>query len=274
MLELCNVSYNYNRKLPPAVVDVSLTIDPGEFVAVAGRNGSGKTTLTKLLMALLKPTAGEIKFNHTGTNRLGPADMARHIGYVFQNPDRQIFRDTVFAEVAFGPEMLGFTEQEVTAATNDALELAGVSNLSTAYPRTLTKSQKQRVAMASALAMRPQYLILDEPTSGQDAQTREYFMQLLAELNTAGKTIILVTHDMEALARYARRVIVMDRGQVAYDGTVTECFTNPQQLAAAGLRDPAAVQISRALTPAKINLTTQIPDLAEQILMQRGMKHV
>ena len=271
MLELRGVTFAYNRNQPPAVADVSLAIRRGEFIAIAGRNGSGKTTLTKLLMSLLKPNQGKVLLDDNDTKSLNPADMARHIGYVFQNPDRQIFRDTVKKEIAYGPEMLGFTPETICEATDEAMQMAGVDDLADRYPRTLTKGQKQRVAIASALAMRPDFLILDEPTSGQDAATRERFMRLLADFHRYGKTIILVTHDMDCLVRYAERVVVMDQGVKVFDGRVADCFADRRSLHDAGLREPAAVSVSSGLASRGISLTTDVTSLAEQILAKRGV---
>ncbi|MDU4959645.1 MAG: ABC transporter ATP-binding protein [Sporomusaceae bacterium] len=273
MLELQDVSFAYNKNQPPAVAGVSCAIGRGEFVAVAGRNGSGKTTLTKLLMSLLKPSAGRVLLDGRDTTALTPAAMARHIGYVFQNPDRQMFRDTVRAEIAYGPEMLGFSPAETAAAVAEAMDLAQVTDLADCYPRTLAKSRKQQVAIASALAMRPDFLVLDEPTSGQDAAVRERFMQLLGRFYQAGKTVILVTHDMDLLARYAERVVVMDRGSKVYDGAVADCFSDRKLLHAAGLREPAAVSVSRSLAPAGIAVTADIGALAAAILAKRGGAH-
>jgi energy-coupling factor transport system ATP-binding protein len=271
VLELRDVAFTYDRNQPAAVADVSVAIRRGEFVALAGRNGSGKTTLTKLMMSLLKPTTGKVLLDDKDTKTLNPADMARQIGYVFQNPDRQMFRDTVKDEIAYGPEMLGFTAGMVIEASQEAMEMAGLTELADCYPRTLTKSQKQRVAIASALAMRPDFLILDEPTSGQDAIARERFMRLLADFHRAGRSIILVTHDMDCLVRYAERVVVMDQGAKVFDGPVADCFANRRALYAAGLREPAAVSISCGLASHGIQLATDVHSLAEQILIKRGV---
>lgn len=271
MLELRDVSFAYNKNQPPAVDGATLSIRRGEFVAIAGRNGSGKTTLTKLLMNLLKPTTGKVLLDDKDTKTVTPAAMARHIGYVFQNPDRQMFRDTVKDEIAYGPEMLGFSPEAVTEATDEAMEMAGVTELAGFYPRTLPKSQKQKVAIASALAMRPDFLILDEPTSGQDAVARESFMHLLSDFHRAGKSIILVTHDMDLLARFAERVIIMDQGNKVFDGPVGECFSDRRMLHAAGLREPSAVSVSCGLASKGITMTADVKKLAEQIVIKRGV---
>ena len=234
MLELQKVTFGYDHSIP-VLRDVSMRIGAGEFVAVVGRNGSGKTTVTRMMMALKKPSQGRVTLHDADMAQAAPADMARYVGYVFQNPDRQMFRDTVEREVAYGPEQLGFPRDEARLAVEEALRLTGITALAGSYPMTLSKGQKQRVAIASALAMRPEMLILDEPTSGQDARERRRLMELLSDLNRQGVAIVLVTHDMELVARYARRVIVMAQGTVAFDGSTESLFDGTRPLSEWGL---------------------------------------
>lgn len=240
MLELKNVTFGYSDDVP-VLRDLSLTIATGEFVAVVGRNGSGKTTVTRLMMALKKPQAGSILFQGTDMVSATPGDMARHMGYVFQNPDRQMFRDTVEREVSYGPEQLGFSPDECCQSVEEALRVTGLTSLAQAYPMTLSKGQKQRVTIASSLAMRPHILILDEPTSGQDARERQRLMGLLADLQRQGVTIILVTHDMELVASYASRVIVMNQGTLAFDGAPQSLFDGSHPLEKWGLTSARVV---------------------------------
>ena len=265
MLEIKEVSYCYQQG-KPVVDNVSLTVEPGEFVAIAGRNGSGKTTLTRLIMSLIKPANGQIMLNGVDTSRQSPGDIARHVGYVFQNPDSQIFRDTVASETAYGPEQLGFTAQEITASVAEALERTGLTALADAYPRNLSRGQKQRVAIASALAMKPDILILDEPTSGQDAAEKENLMRILTDLNGQGKTIILVTHDMDILARFTKRAVVMASGVKVFDGTVTELFGQNANVQKWGLREPAIMNVSRNLTKYGISPELTAAEFSRQII--------
>lgn len=246
MLEIDNVSFCY-KEGHYAVREVSLAVAAGDFVAVAGRNGSGKTTLTRLVMGLIKPKTGRVLLDGRDVAALTTADMARHVGYVFQNPDRQIFRDTVAEEAAYGPEQMGFGAAEARDAVAAALAATGLEQLAGAYPRALSKGQKQRLAIASALAIKPRLLILDEPTSGQDAREKAALLELMAGLNANGTGIVLVTHDMEVLARYARRAVVLADGRKVYDGGVRELFAGGADIAAWGLREPAAARISRSL---------------------------
>lgn len=273
MLEIENVSYCY-KTCQYAVRDVSLKVADGEFVAVAGRNGSGKTTLTRLVMGLLKPAAGRILLDGRDTAGCTTAAIARQVGYVFQNPDRQIFRDTVAEEVAYGPEQIGFTAEAARVAVAAALEATDLADFTAAYPRTLSKGQRQRLAIASALALSPRLLILDEPTSGQDAREKAALMTLLARLNVAGTAIMLVTHDMELLARYARRAVVMAAGRVVFDGGVRELFAGGADVGGWGLRAPTAARVASGLRTFGIPTEAILPkELNNAICAARRKMH-
>lgn len=269
MLELRNVTFAYKTKAP-VIHDLSLTIHSGDFIGIVGRNGSGKTTLTRLMMSLVKPTAGDILLEGSILQNPTPAKMAHHIGYVFQNPDRQIFHDTVAEETAYGPKQLGYSPEEIKSFVKEALAVTGLSELSSAYPLSLTKGQKQRLAIASSLAMQPNMLILDEPTSGQDARERDELLKLLLTLNAQGKTILLVTHDMELLSACAQRAIVMNKGHKAFDGSVSQLFEDTLQLENWGLIQPAALTISRQLAGLGLEQTTSIAELSQNLATLLG----
>jgi energy-coupling factor transport system ATP-binding protein len=252
---------------------VDFTVAAGEFVALAGRNGSGKTTLTRLAMALLKPAGGSIHFQGKNTAGMTPADMARSIGYVFQNPDRQIFRETVLSEVAYGPEQLGFTPEAINESVAWALSMTGLTGLADSFPRTLSRGQKQKVAIASAIAMRPQVLILDEPTSGQDPWEAQSLLELLTDLNKQGITIILVTHDMELISRYAARAVVLEQGCKVFDGTPEELFDGSQNIGAWGLMPPAALALSQRLTDIRAQSTEELVNQLGSAIKRRREDH-
>lgn len=271
MLELRNVSFSYKIG-QLAVNDVSLVVKEGEFLAIAGRNGSGKTTLTRLVMSLIRPTGGRILLDEADTTKCGTAEIARHIGYVFQNPDRQIFRDTVAEEIAYGPEQLGYTNDKIREIVSQAMANTGLTDLADAYPRTLSKGQKQRVAIASALAMEPKMLILDEPTSGQDCREKLRLMELLAGLNAKGIAIILVTHDMEIMMKYSRRVVVMAAGAKVFDGDTRELFVGGQ-LTQWGLREPSIVKIANGLKARNISLGRLPNGISYQAGLRGGERH-
>ncbi len=248
MLEIEQVSFSYPGH-PPVLKEINLQLNDGEFIGLAGRNGSGKTTLTRILVGLEKPGSGRVALNGKSTRECGPAEMARAIGYVFQNPDRQIFRDTVVREVGFGPEQLGWTETERSLAVAEALKMTGLESIAEAYPRGQTRSVRQRIAIASALALKPRLLILDEPTSGQDANEKGQLMVLLAELNRQGIGVILVSHDMELLLSHTQRTIVMHQGSVVFDGPTRDLFDAgaEQRIADWGLRVPDAAAVAGKL---------------------------
>ncbi|MBP2626207.1 MAG: Fe(3+)-transporting ATPase [Firmicutes bacterium] len=265
MLELQNVDFAYKNQ-SPVIHDISLTVGPGEFLAIVGRNGSGKTTLTRLIMSLIKPTKGNILFQGSIIPNCTPAKMARHVGYVFQNPDRQIFHDTVAEEASYGPRQLGYTPEQTATFVNEALAATGLSQLADAYPLSLSKGEKQRLTIASALAMQPKMLILDEPTSGQDARQRDQLLKLLIKLNQQGTTILLVTHDMDLLSACAQRAIVMAKGHKVFDGPVSELFQDTLQLNNWGLIEPAALKISRELAAFGLKQTASINELSHDLV--------
>ncbi|HWQ61484.1 MAG TPA: ATP-binding cassette domain-containing protein, partial [Negativicutes bacterium] len=188
------------------------------------------------------------------------------------NPDRQIFRDTVAEEVAYGPEQLGFNADATRKAVATALAATSLAGLAAAYPRTLSKGQRQRLAIASALALAPRLLILDEPTSGQDAREKAALMALIAGLNAKGTAIILVTHDMELLARHSRRAVVMAAGRVVFDGGVRELFAGGTDVGAWGLRAPAAARVARGLRASGITAEAIVPEELNDAICAAGRK--
>jgi len=271
VLEIQQVSFAYPGHAP-ALKNVSLSIQAGEFIGLAGRNGSGKTTLTRLMVGLGKPASGQVMLDGKPANDGGPAVMARSVGYVFQNPDRQIFRDTVASEVAYGPEQMDWSDDERQVAVDDALAMTGLIEVAQAYPRGLARSFRQRIAIASALALKPRLLILDEPTSGQDAEEKKQLMQLLGKLNGQGIGVILVTHDMEMLLEHTRRTVVLHQGEKVYDGATQELFANPSHdVGAWGLRVPDVAAIAAKF--AKITgAVRSVEELAASINHQLGGK--
>ena len=265
MLDIQQVSFAYPGHAP-ALKEVSLTVAAGDFIGLAGRNGSGKTTLTRIMVGLAKPVFGQVLLDGKNTIQCGPAVMARAIGYVFQNPDRQIFRDTVAQEVAFGPEQMDWSDNERTQAVADALRMTGLESVAAAYPRGLTRSFRQRIAIASALALKPRLLILDEPTSGQDAEEKAQLMSLLDELNQRGIGIILVTHDMELLLAHTRRAVVLHQGEKVFDGQTEELFADDAaaKVAEWGLRVPDAAAVAGKLEK-PLGAVRTVEELADRI---------
>jgi cobalt transport protein ATP-binding subunit len=230
-----------------ALEGVDLTVRKGEFLAVLGQNGSGKTTLVKHFNGLLKPTEGTVRVDGEETTEQGLRGLGQMVGYVFQNPDHQIFSDTVSDEVAFGPKIRGMEEGEIRERVEEALAAVGLEGRGDEDPFGLTKGERQRVAVASVLAVRPEVLILDEPTTGLDYAEQRSMMDLVKSLNEAGSTIIVVTHTMWVVAEYAHRAVVVRDGRISLQGTVREVFTEEDELHDAALRPPHIVSLGNAL---------------------------
>ena len=243
MLEMRDVCFHYGNGTP-ILEHMNVEIGAGEFIGLGGRNGCGKTTVTRLLMGLEKPVSGEIRYDGRIINEDDASRRSAFIGYVFQRPERQMFRPTVRDEVAYGPQQFGRQADEIEASVQAALEQTGLSDLADAYPPNLNRGEKQRVAIASAIAMHTQYLILDEPTSGQDSADKEDLMQLLTKLNRQGLTVLIISHDMDIFAEYCHRVLVIGQHTKAFDGTPEELFTKRDDLYDLGLSRPDSVTLS------------------------------
>jgi energy-coupling factor transport system ATP-binding protein len=230
-----------------ALNEISLTIREREFVAILGPNGSGKTTLVKHFNALLTPSRGEVVICGKNTREHAIFEIGKQIGYVFQNPDHQIFSDTVYDEVAFSPKMRGCAAEEIDARVSEALAAVELSGYEDADPFSLSKGERQRVAVASILSSRPKIIVLDEPTTGLDYKAQRRMMDLIKKLNTAGHTIIMITHTMWVVAEYAHRMVVIENGQLIMDGTTRQVFAREQALQAAHLKAPDIVSLSNRL---------------------------
>jgi energy-coupling factor transporter ATP-binding protein EcfA2 len=246
VIKVSHLSHRYSTGLM-ALDDVGFEIRRGEFVAVLGQNGSGKTTLVKHLNGLLRPTTGTIEVDGGDSTTMSVLTLGNTVGYVFQNPDHQIFSDTIGEEVAFGLTKRGLAEADIRERVTEALEAVGLGGREEEDPFSLTKGQRQRVAVASVLAVRPEVLILDEPTTGLDYEAQRNMMSLVKQLNTSGATIIIVTHAMWVVCEYAHRVIVMKDGHLVEDGTVREVFRNEDALTEMSLQAPPVVSLGNCL---------------------------
>jgi energy-coupling factor transport system ATP-binding protein len=250
-LEDVGYAYDTDRGPVRAVDGVSTEIRQGEVVAIVGHNGSGKTTLAKQLNGLFDPDEGTVRWRGRDVSDLSMSEIGRHVGFVFQNPDHQIFERTVRDEVAFGPENFGVEGEELDQRVTEAIETVELGSLAEADPHALSKGQRQRVALASILATDPDVIIFDEPTTGLDAQQQTRFMDLVARLNREeGLTVVMVTHDMGSVAYYAPRTVVMADGRVVADGPTRELFADESRLADWRLRPPQPVALSNALARA------------------------
>lgn len=229
----------------PALRGVDLEIGAGQFVALIGQNGSGKTTLAKHFNGLLRPDQGRVLIDGQEIAKRETADLASTIGYCYQNPDHQIFAPTVAQEIEFGPRNLGVPPDEVVSRTMRLLDLVRLRDEAERYPFSLGRGQRQKLAVASVLAMEPRILIVDEPTTGLDWQGGESMMELMRELHQGGQTVVIITHDMNIVAEFAQRAVVMAGGRIVADGTAAEVFGHQEALLAADLRAPQAFQIAR-----------------------------
>lgn len=237
---------------------VNLTINAGEYVALIGRNGAGKTTLAKHLNRILQPTSGSVEINGVDAATLQPWELARHVGYVFQNPDHQIFCATVAEEVAYGLKTAGLPQAEIDQRLEEVLGFTGLSEVREEHPFSLGKGERQRIAVASILALRPKILVVDEPTTGQDWAGVQTMMTMIDQLNAEGTTIVMVTHDIDVVAHHARRVIVISDGQVAADGPTAEVLAQTDALAGAAVTTTDTVALCRRLWPHSTALLDEV----------------
>lgn len=249
IIKVEDLCFQYPGRSINALQNVNLEIAEGEFVALIGQNGSGKTTLIKHFNGLLKPSTGKVFVKGKDTTSLRTAELARSIGYVFQNPDHQIFAETVRDEIAFGPKNLGFSEERINSEIDRVLKEMDLEVDLDEMPFQLSRGQRQRLAVASVLAMEPSILIIDEPTTGQDWKESILLMNLVQNLNDKGHTCIVTTHNMNLVSLFARRVIVMKSGNVFLDGPTQDVFRHEEELLTAGIKAPDVYLLARTLIP-------------------------
>lgn len=268
LLSVRDVHFTYDESTE-VLAGVSLEIGTGECIALIGPNGSGKTTLAKHLNGLLKPTSGDVSVDGRSTTDIVPGELAGKVGYVFQNPDHQIFSPTVEEELAYGPTNLGLGEAERSHRVERALELFDLKDHRLSHPTMLGRSLRRRVAIASVYSLEPQVLVLDEPTGGFDRRTTVDLMNVTLRLAAQGRTVLIITHDMRLVGEYAQRVVVMSEGQIRGDGPTSQILPDRALLESAGLKPPEVTLLSHELAdlgvqPA-INLTGLCEDLALRI---------
>jgi len=247
LVSFTDVTYVYEDGTV-ALDGLSLNIRKGEFLAVIGPNGSGKTTMAKLMVSLIKPTSGRVEVMGADTRAVSPTMLFSKVGYVFQNPDYQLVCDTVYDEVAFPLRQLGLDEEEVRERVQWALASVGLTGLEETPPFFLSKGERQRLALATVLAVKPQLLIVDEPTTGQDERNSRRIAELLAQLNKAGVTIVVITHDLRLVSEYAERVVVLNNGRLVTEGSTRKVFTEHlETLASIGLEPPPVTRLMKEL---------------------------
>jgi energy-coupling factor transport system ATP-binding protein len=242
-----NVSFAYSDGTP-ALRNVSLILHPGDFVALLGPNGAGKTTLVRHLNGLLRPASGRVLVERQDTRTTRIAELAHLVGYVFQNPDHQIFAPTVEEEIAFGLRVQQLPASIVAVRVSETLERFGLGPYAATPPALLGFAQRRQVALGAIIAMHPNVLILDEPTGGLDWRSRQELLALLCSLNALGHTVLLVTHDMRLVAEHARRAVVLVDGRLLFDGDTRELFRQRDVLAQAQLALPPVTRLANRLS--------------------------
>ena len=266
-----NVTFVYPRGSVVALDDVTLDVPKGQVVGIVGQNGSGKTTLTKLMNGLLRPTSGTVVVQGMNTADNSVQVMAAHIGYVFQNPNHQLFAPTVKDELAFGPRNIGVPEAEIPDRVAEAVEFFSLQDVLMLHPYRISFPLRKLVGIASIFTMRPGVFILDEPTTGQDHRTTGVINRLIRRLGERGDMVICVSHDMPLVADVAERLIVMWNTKVIADGTPREVFADAPVMAQTHLAPPQITQLSlqipsRAGRPAVLSVN----ELADELRAPAG----
>lgn len=278
-IDIKNICYTYMRGTPfekKALDDVSISIDKGEIVAVIGHTGSGKSTLVQHLNGLLKPDAGQVAVDDVNlAGKDAAAKKARQlVGMVFQYPEHQIFAETVYEDIAFGPRNRGFQPEEVDKQVREAMAFVGLDfeTFAKRSPFQLSGGQMRRVAIAGVVAMNPDYLVLDEPSAGLDPRSRNaVFKEIMALHQSRGIAIVLVTHSMEEAVKYAKRLLVINQGKILFDGNPADIFRNHQQkLVEVGMDEPQVFKLADLLRKQGMELPQGITD--ELTLLQMVKK--
>lgn len=245
-IEISNLQFSYPNGVQ-ALDGISLTIDSGEQVAIVGQNGAGKTTLVKHLNGLLQPSRGQVLIGDWDTTKYSVAKLANRVGYVFQNPDEQLFSKTVGAEVAFGPRNLGFNGEQVQALVKDALAFTELSDKTETNPYDLSVTWRKMVAVASIISMDTDIVIFDEPTTGQDAVNIARIANVISELRKRGKTVVTITHDVDFCAENFERVIAMSQGKILLDGKANDVLGQDEILAKTYVDPPQLTRLGKRL---------------------------
>ncbi len=267
VIEARDIHYSYPNKVE-ALKGVSLIIKDGEFIAIMGQNGAGKSTFVKHFNGLLKPTTGTVRVDGVETTKTSVAALARNVGFVFQNPDHQLFSETVEDEIAFALKNFGFEAEVIEKRITWALNLLSLTQYRKTSPFLLSGGERKRVALASVLAWDPKTLILDEPTIGQDHAQKERLRQFILQMQTQQKTVVIVTHDVEFVAECNPRVILMKEGKLVADGIGKDILTNPALLELSSIVLPQIAQVFTKLS--ELGFPKNIIDIyeAKQIILK------
>lgn len=266
MIEFNNVSFSYSKKGEDKTIqNMSFKVNDGEFAAIIGENGAGKSTVSKLISGLIKPTDGEVLIDGESTGAILSCELAKKIGFLFQNPDRRICCDSVEKEMGFGLKLRGMSESEISEVINPIIADFGFE--ADKNPFSLSKGERQRLALASIIAEAPRIIILDEPTTGLDYRECTHIMDIVSQLNKRGTTVIMVCHDMELVLDYAKRLIVMADGKIIADGSAHSVFRNAAALSKASVIPPQIIELGHLLGEAFYEADTV--DEAEKLLLEK-----
>jgi energy-coupling factor transport system ATP-binding protein len=245
LIRALDISFSYSDSVV-ALQNISFEISAGERVALVGHNGSGKSTLVKHLNGLLKPSAGEVRIGGKNTTTVRTSQLAGEVALLFQNPDDQICKRTVWDEVVFGPENLGYPVESIKALAEEAMALFGLTSIKNRNPHDFGYSERKRIAMASIVAMDTSVLVFDEPTAGLDPYEISLFSTALEKLQSDNKTVIVISHDMDFVAERISRVISLAQGKKVFDGSVRDLFRETTLMNDCGLLQPQVIQLSKA----------------------------
>ncbi|HEX3031863.1 MAG TPA: ATP-binding cassette domain-containing protein [Bacillota bacterium] len=271
MIRVCGLNYTVpsGKRI---LKDITFSIQPGEFVALIGHNGAGKSSLIQHLNGLIKPAPGKVTVAGLDAAVTPTSTLAQHIGFLFQNPDHQIFNNTVHNEFLFGLKNMGLSHAEIEERIQTTAGLVGLGDKLAESPFTLSRGFRQRLAYGAVLAMNPEILVLDEPTTGHDYRESRQTMELVKQLNQEGKTVLMVSHDMDMIAEYAQRVILLDDGRIVRDGAVAEVMSDSDSLMQSGLMPPSIISLANSFVNAQLDIkSSNTDDMFQEIMQKLGV---
>lgn len=283
-IKIKNLDHNYSSigsRDVYALRNINVSINDGEFIGIIGHTGSGKTTFVQHLNGLLLPSSGTVEVDgvETSNDKQSLKNIRKKVGLVFQYPENQLFEETIYKDIAFGPRNLGLDEKSIEKRVRESMELVHLDfeKYANKSPFEISGGQMRRVAIAGVIAMNPKYLVLDEPTAGLDPHGRDRILSMLAQLHKSGNiTIIMVSHNMDEIARLASRIIIFSKGCIVADGTPKEVFSENNILKTTGLRVPQVMLLARKLKEKGYDIDESIykqEDIKNELLRIFGRKH-
>ena len=273
MISVENASFQYAGTSTDVLKDVDLQINDGEFVAIMGENGAGKTTLVKMFNGLLKPRNGRVMIDGTDTREKSVAQLSRDVGLIFQNPDHQLFAETVSEELGFSLRNFGFKEEVIQRRVTNILTALDLEKYVSSSPFVLSGGERKRVALAAILVWDPKHIIMDEPTIGQDYLQKDRLRNFIVQLISQGKTVVIVTHDVEFVAECKPRVVLLSKGTVIADDSATKILTNEELLDRASLVRPQIAELMQGLPASARSLEIIDAYTAREFLVPKLRAH-